>query len=116
MHDLRYGVRMLLKKPGFTAAVVLVLALGVGANSAFFSVISTALLRPVPWEDAERIVNVWETNLKRGEDNSLVPASNFLYWRDQNQVFEQVAGWRFLYLNLTGRGDPERLQGLTVSP
>ena len=116
MQDLRYGVRMLFKRPGFTAVVVLVLALGVGANSAFFSVISAVLLRPVPWEDPERIVNVWETNLKRGEDNALVSTINFLYWRDQNQVFEQVAGWRFLYLNLTGRGEPERVQGLKVSP
>jgi putative ABC transport system permease protein len=107
---------MLLKRPGFTAVVVLVLALGIGANSAFFSVVSAVLVRPVPWKDPERIVNVWETNLKRGEDNALVSAVNFLDWRDQNQVFEQVAGWRFLYLNLTGRGEPERVQGLTVSP
>lgn len=116
MQDLRYGVRMLLNRPGFTAVVVLVLALGIGANSAFFSVVSAVLLRPVPWEDPERIVNVWETNLKRGEDNALVSAVNFLDWRDQNHVFEHVAGWRFLYLNLTGRGEPERVQGLTVSP
>ncbi|HMG32731.1 MAG TPA: ABC transporter permease [Blastocatellia bacterium] len=116
IQDLRYGVWMLLKRPGFTAVVVLVLALGIGANSAFFSVISGVLIRPVPWEDPDRIANVWETNLKRGEDTALVSAVNFLDWRDQNRIFEYVAGWRFLYLNLTGRGEPERLQGLTVSP
>ena len=107
---------MLLKRPGFTAAVVLVLASGIGANTALFSVVSAVLLRPVPWKDPERIVNVWETNLKRGEDNALVSAVNFLDWRDQNRVFEHVAGWRFLYLNLTGRDEPVRVQGLTISP
>lgn len=107
---------MLLKRPGFTAVVVLVLALAIGANSAFFSVVSAVLLRPVPWEDPERIVSVGETSLSRGEESGLVSAINFISWRNESQVFEQVAGWRFLYLNLTGRGEPERLQGLTVSP
>lgn len=116
LQDLRYSVRMLLKRPGFTAMVVLVLALGIGANSAFFSVVNAVLLRPVPWKDPERIVSVWETNLKRGENSALVSAVNFLDWRDQGKVFEHVAGWRFLYLNLTGRGESERVQGLTVSP
>ncbi|MEK6324526.1 MAG: ABC transporter permease [Acidobacteriota bacterium] len=116
LQDLRYSVRMLLKRPGFTAMVVLVLALGIGANSAFFSVVNAVLLRPVPWKDPERIVSVWETNLKRGENSALVSAVNFLHWRDQGKVFEHVAGWRFLYLNLTGRGESERVQGLTVSP
>jgi putative ABC transport system permease protein len=84
-------------------------------NSAFFSVLNAVLLHPVPWKDPERIVSVWETHSKTSENDSLVSGSNFLDWRGQQQVFEQVAGWRFLYLNLTGRDEPERLQGLTVS-
>src|SRR5690349_21558917 len=116
LQDLRYGARVLRKKPGFTAVLVMILALGIGANSALFSVISAAILRPVPWEDPGRIVNVWETSAQRGENNNLVSATNFLDWREQCQSFEQVAGWRFLYLNLTGQGEPERVQGLTVSP
>lgn len=96
--------------------VGLVLALGIGTNSALFSVVNAVLLRPVPWKDPERIVSVWETNLTTGENRNLVSSANYLEWRDQTSVFESVAGWRFLYLNLTGRGDAERVQGLTVSP
>ena len=116
IQDLRYSLRMLLSKPGFTAMVVLVLALGIGVNSTFFSVVNAVLISPIPWRDPERIVNVWETNLKRDQQSVLVSSVNFLDWRDQAKVFEQVAGWRFLYMNLTGAGEPERVQGLTVSP
>jgi putative ABC transport system permease protein len=116
LRDLRYGARALRKRPGFTALVVSILALGIGANSALFSVISAALLHPVPWKDPERILNVWETRAKKGENNNLVSAVNFVDWRGRCQSFEQAAGWRFLYLNLTGRDEPERVQGLTVSP
>ena len=115
-HDTRYAVRMLRKSPGFTAVVVSILALGIGANSAIFSVVSAVLLHPVPWRDADRIINVWETNSKKGENNNLVSAVNFIDWREHAQTSEQMAGWRFLYLNLTGRDEPERVQGLTVSP
>ena len=114
--DLQYTFRMLLKAPGFTATVVLVLALGIGTNSALFSVVNAVLLRPVPWKDPDRIVSVWETNLKSGDNRVLVSSANYREWRDRSNVFESVAGWRFLYLNLTGRGEAERLQGLTVSP
>ena len=116
LQDLRYSVRMLIKRPGFTVMVVLVLALGIGVNSAFFSVVNAVLLRPIPWKDPERIVSVWETNLKRGENRVLVSTVNFLDWRDQSNVFEHMAGWRFLYLNLSGGGEAERVQGLTVTP
>ena len=116
LRDLRYGARSLRKRPGFTAVAVAILALGIGANSALFSVVSAALLRPVPWKDPERIVSVWETRAKKGESNNLVSAVDFVEWRERCQSFEQAAGWRFLYLNLTGSDEPERVQGLTVSP
>jgi putative ABC transport system permease protein len=113
--DIRYGVRMLFKRPGLTISVVIVLALGIGANSAIFSVVSAVLLRPIPWADPERIVSVHEINLKRGVDSQIVSPANFLDWREESQSFEQMAGWRFVYLNLTGRDQPERVQGLNVS-
>jgi putative ABC transport system permease protein len=116
LQDLRYGARTLRRKPRFTATVVALLALGIGANSALFSIVSAALLHPVPWKDPERIVNVWETDAKRGEANNLVSAVDLLDWRDRCQSFERVAGWRFLYLNLAGVDEPERVEGLTVSP
>jgi putative ABC transport system permease protein len=114
--DLRYGLRMLVKNPGFTIVAVFTLALGIGANTAIFSVIHAVLLHPVPWKDPDRIVNFWETNLKRGVEREIVSPANFLEWRDQNQIFEQTAAWRFQYFNLTGRDEPERVQGLAVSP
>jgi predicted permease len=123
LHDLKYAVRMFRTRTGFAAMVILVLALGIGINTAFFSVINEVLLRPIPWKDPDRIVSVWETT--KGNNSNLVSAANFVEWRQQTasdetptslRVFERVAGWRFLYLNLTGRDEPERVQGLTVSP
>ena len=116
IQDLRYGMRTLLKNPGFTAIGVLTLALGIGANTAMFSFIYAVLLHPVPWKDPGRIVNFWETHSKKGVEREIVSPANFLEWRDQNQIFEQTAAWRFQYFNLTGRDEPERVQGLAVSP
>jgi putative ABC transport system permease protein len=113
--DFRYGVRMIFRRPGLTVAVVLVLALSIGANSAIFSLVSASLLRPIPWLDPERIVSIHETNLEKGLDSQIVSPANYLDWKEKSQSFEQMAGWRFLYLNLTGRDQPERVQGLTVS-
>src|SRR5258708_3555566 len=106
---------MLAKNPGFTAVAVLTLALGIGANTTIFSVINDVLLHPVPWKDPDRILGVWETNSKTGMDRGLVSPANFLEWKGPNRAFQQVAAWRFLYLNLTGRGKPEQLEGLTVT-
>jgi putative ABC transport system permease protein len=116
LQDLRYGMRMLLKNPGFTLVAVVALALGVGANSAIFSVVNSLLLRPLPFEQPEGLVQVWETIPQRGRLE--VPASfpNFADWRDQSQAFEQTvaySGWSF---NLTGSAEPERIRSAIVSP
>src|ERR671912_2113852 len=89
--DLRYGLRMLLKNPGFTVVAVIALALGIGAISAIFSVVNTVLLRPLPYKDPERLVMVWEDRTKRGYPRDTPAAGNFTEWRDQNQVFEGMA-------------------------
>ncbi len=112
MQDLRYGLRMMLKNPGFTIVAVFVLALGIGANSAIFSVVNAVLLRPLPYADPDRLVIMWE---KTATQDTSVSYPNFVDWRNQNQVFEQVAAFRRDSFNLIGAGEPERLSGRMIS-
>jgi putative ABC transport system permease protein len=113
--NLRIGVRALRKQPTFTAAVVLTLALGIGATTAMFSVVYGVLLRPLPYGEPDRLVRVW-TAWKPSLARSAVSAANWRDWRAQNRVFEDVA---LIHnnrsFNLGGQGDPERLQGAYVS-
>ena len=104
--DLRYGARMLLKNPGFTLIAVLMLALGIGANTAIFSVVNAVLIRAFPYHDADRLVIVWETI--RGEQNTVSPA-NFFDWQDQNSVFDGMAAYADTRVNLIGDGEPEEI-------
>jgi predicted permease len=113
--DLRYGARMLWKNPGFTLIAVITLALGVGANTAIFSVANTALLRPLPYQNPDELVMVWETAPKLGFPHNDVAPANFIDWRDQNRVFTQIAAFGGASLSLTGRGEPERIEGERVS-
>ena len=116
VHDIRYGLRMLAKNPGFTAAAVLTLALGIGANTAIFSVVHAVLLKPLPYKDADRLVIVWEQNPERGWYRNIVSAANLLDWRRQNDVFTQMAAVDPLKaFNLTGTGNPEEVWGERVT-
>jgi predicted permease len=111
--DLRYGVRTLLKTPGFTLIIVITLALGIGANTAIFSVVNAVLLRPYPYPDQDRIMWVWET--KPPEINRTNPApGNFLDWRKQNTVFERLVAITAVDFNLTNTGNPQRVRGVRV--
>lgn len=114
-YDLRFALRILLKNPGFTIVAVIALALGIGANTAIFSVVNTVLLRPLPYKDPERLVMVWEDASKTGYPRDTPAAGNYSDWRDQNQVFEGMAAFSDESFNLTGAGDPERLEGIRVS-
>ena len=116
LQDLRYSWRMLLKSPGFTAVAVVALALGIGANSAIFSVVNALLLRPLPFRDPDQLVQVWEADVKRGQNTETVAYPNFEDWRDQNHVFEQVVAYSDRTFDLTGAAEPERIQGAVVSP
>jgi putative ABC transport system permease protein len=91
LKDIRYGIRSLLKRPSFTAIAVITLALGIGANTAIFSVVNAVLLRPLPYKDSDRLVMVWEADQKKGVNHVQVSAPNYVDWRDQNDVFEQMA-------------------------
>jgi putative ABC transport system permease protein len=112
LKDIRYAVRSLFKHPGFTAIAVITLALGIGANTAMFSVINAVLLRPLPYRDPARLVTIWEESPERGMYQMPVSLANLRDWVDQNQTFEQISAYTFTNLNLTGTGEPARL--LTV--
>jgi putative ABC transport system permease protein len=114
--DFRYGLRSIIKRPGFTAVAVITLALGIGANTAIFSVVNALLLRPLPFKEPEKLVQVWESNLKRGGNTITASYPNFADWRDQNQVFELIAAYSDRTFNLTDKLEPERIQGEMVSP
>ncbi len=111
--DLAYGLRMLRKNPAFTMITVLTLALGIGANTAMFSVVDSVLLRPLPYPRADRLVLVWEKPPK-GRQNG-VSAANFLDWREQSRSFRNLAGISFGSFNLSGKDQPERVDGMHVS-
>jgi len=113
--DLRYGVRMLLKTPGFTVVAVLTLALGIGANTTIYSVVNAVVLRPLPYPEPERLVRLWESNPKRGLPEFSVSAPNFADWRNQQESFEQLAAYEYTTFNLTGDGEPQRIAGLAVT-
>jgi putative ABC transport system permease protein len=113
--DLRYGARMLFKKPGFTLIAIGALALGIGANTAIFSVVNAVLLRPLPYEESERLVVLYETNPQQGRDEMSVSYPNFADWRAQSQSFEQLAACLYGGMILTGKDEPAMLQGMAVS-
>jgi len=112
LKDIRYGIRGLRKRPGFTTVAVLTLALGIGANSAIFSVLNAVLLRPLPYADADRIVRIDETEGKGGMG---VSPPNLLDFQQQNQTFESVAGYTGGNFILTHAGDPLRIQSCEIS-
>src|SRR6516165_9950024 len=113
LQDLRYGARMLWKKPGFTLIAVITLALGIGANTAIFSVVNGVLLRPLPYKDPGRLVVAGE----RTPDFDMMSLSypNFVDWREQSRSFEGIAAFNWQDCNMTGAGEPEHLSGKRVS-
>ena len=114
MQDVRYALRMLLKKPGFTAIALITLALGIGANTAIFSVINTVLLKTLPYKDGgERLVAVWD-RLKQVDQVELSP-NDITDFRERSHSFAQMAASERANLNLTGDGEPVRLEGQAVT-
>lgn len=116
--DFKHGLRVLLKNPAYTAAAILVLALGIGANTAIFSVVNAVLLRPLPFQDPARLVQVWHVPPPKsfpGMTEFAVSAANFIDWQKQNHVFDKLAILSGSALTLTGNDQPEELQGAAVS-
>jgi putative ABC transport system permease protein len=116
--DFKHGLRVLLKNPAYTAAPILVLALGIGANTAIFSVVDAVLLRPLPFRDPARLVQVWHVPPPKsfpGMTEFAVSAANFIDWQKQNHVFDKMAILSGSALTLAGNDQPEELQGAAVS-
>jgi putative ABC transport system permease protein len=112
LQDLRYAVRMLRKKPSFTVIVVLALAIGIGANTAIFSVVNAILLRPLPYKNADRISMIWMDNPKLGVSQDWHSYPNYIDYKEQNQSYEDMAAFNDRSFNLTGTGDPVRVVGV----
>jgi putative ABC transport system permease protein len=118
LEDIRSAFRILVRDPGYAGVAILALALGIGPNSAIFSMVSAVLLRPLPVTDADRIVTVWETWKAKGFDQIPASASNYLDWKEQNHVFEKMAAAFAIPeygFNVTAGGVPERVSGAKAS-
>jgi putative ABC transport system permease protein len=117
--DLKYGLRVMLKSRGFTVAAVLALALGIGVNTVIFGIVNGVLLRPLPYHDSSRLMSITQVNPAESSETFPVSNPNFVDWKQQSQVFEQLAAYRSgssASYNLTGEGaEPERIHGAAVS-
>src|SRR5262245_18206992 len=111
--DLRYGARRLVKQPGFTLIAVLTLALGIGANTAIFSVVNTALLQPLPFQEPERLARIWRASAE--DERGACSYPDFADLRARQTVFERMAAWRNGDYTLTGKGEPIILRGVVVT-
>src|ERR1044072_1492171 len=114
--DLSFAARMLWKNPGFTAVAVLAVALGVGANTTIFSVVNALLLRPFAYETTQRVVMVWERGIDQTNNRNSVAPANYLDWRDQTKVFEELAAYGIQHFSLNEGEQPERVPGARVTP
>src|SRR5437879_7861490 len=104
LRDLKFGLRMMTRSPGFTLVAIITIALGIGANTAIFSVVNTVLLRPLPYEHPDRLMVIWEKQEQVDKESPSLP--NFLDWRERNQSFEEMAIARRDNVNLTRAGEP----------
>ena len=115
LKDIRYGVRGLIKRPGFTVIALITLALGIGANTAIFSVVNAVLLRPLQFKNPEQLVIVWEDAAFAGFPQNTPAPANYVDWKNQNQTFSDMAASAETSFNLTGDGEPERISAYSVT-
>ena len=116
IQDFRYALRLLLRSPAFTIVALAALALGIGANTAIFSVVDTLLLRPLPYANADRLAVIWEHNIPRDRKNNVVSPGNFIHWQELNQSFTELSALSMTFrTTLTGAGDATELPVQFVS-
>ncbi|MFY9556002.1 MAG: ABC transporter permease [Blastocatellia bacterium] len=113
--DLRYSIRLMIKTPGFTVVALLALALGIGANTAIFTVVNAVILRPLPYPDPQRLVTIYSVNPVQSQSRIPLSVADFLDWRARNQIFEPMAAYNNSPLNYTGGETPEQIPGLAVT-
>ena len=113
--DIRYAIRGLVKRPGFTVIAILTLALGIGANTAIFSVVNVVLLKPLAFKDPDRLAVIWEDAAFAGFPKNTPAPANYVDWKNQNRSFEDMAALAGTSFNLTGDGDPERVAAQSVN-
>jgi predicted permease len=116
LQDLRYASRMLVRQPGTSAIAILTLAIGIGANAAIFSAVDSLLLRPLPYDDPDRLVMIWEKRQAEGVYDNVVSPADFFDWVRMNTVFESIAAQATSTVDWTGGGEPVRLFAGSVSP
>src|SRR2546423_3248614 len=116
VNDLRYALRMMRRTPVFTAAVILTIALAIGANTAVFSVVNTVMIRPLPFAEPSRLVQIAEKNDRLNLPSFGASVLNFLSWREQQQSFEELAAIGFVSYTISSGGEPEQLTGNRISP
>jgi len=116
VQDFRYATRLLLRSPAFAVVAIAALALGIGANTAIFSVVDTLLLRPLPYADADRLAVIWEHNIPRDRKNNVVSPGNFIHWQELNQSFTELSALSMTFrTTLTGAGEATELPVQYVS-
>ena len=115
LYDIRSGVRTLFRNPGFAFIAILTFALGIGANSAIFSVVNTVLLKRLPFKDPERLMMIWERHSAIGKDRDSVAPANFEDWRKADTGFDELAAYRYGSFALTGVNEPEQVATLAIT-
>lgn len=115
LSDLKHGFRVLLRTPLFTFCTIAALAIGIGSTTALFSVVHALLIRPLPYQDAESLVVMWEHNLPRNRPRNVISPANFLEWRARNRSFDAMAAFSQNRVTLTGSGEPQELATVTVT-
>ena len=116
IRDVRFALRTMARKPAFTAVAVMIIALGIGANTAMFSLVRAVLLRPLPFANPDRLVMVWEDAAFIGFPKNTPAPANYVDWKSRNEVFEDMAAVRIRDFNLTGDGSPEKVYAYGVTP